>query len=173
MHPFPLELQPVRITRKMTRKSMFQSSMWGFLVVGFRRCRQKADAFRHFGCSDILDGIFGYKPITVYLPFPVANPASRWIHQGGSVPVGARLLAQERGNVITEENGSGWRRLLRVTWAIKSPVTEFLSGFLGWTKLTDQKILWTFTLFFFINIMGFNECESTKVQMTLDAFGGD
>ena len=24
----------------------------------------------------------------------------------------------------------------------------------------------------FFHMMGFNECESTKVQMTLDAFGG-
>jgi len=38
-----------------------------------------------------------------------------WENSCGSVPVGARLLAQERGNVITEENGSGWRRLLRAS----------------------------------------------------------
>ena len=41
------------------------------------------------------------------------------LNPGGSVPVGARLLAQQRGNVITEENGSGWRRFLRVTLALK------------------------------------------------------
>ena len=87
--------------------------------------------------------------------------------------MGARLLAQERGNVITEENGSGWRRLLRVAWAISpvksSELTQWI--FFRLNKAYETQNVWTFTPFL-LHMMGFNECESTKVQMTLDAFGG-
>lgn len=63
--------------------------------------------------------------------------------------MGARLLAQERGNVITEENGSGWRRLLRVAWAIKNQVTELTQWiFFRLSKAYESQNVWTFTLFF-------------------------